>query len=111
MNRPPRPASQGIDESTDAYDTIEWLVKNLPNNNGKVGTIGVSYPGWLTAGTGMGPQPGLKGNFHPGPVGQTGGGGGFFHQGGFRLAYRPEEIRGTEASTHAGEEPTASPQP
>src|SRR3989475_9373193 len=57
MNRPPRAGSQGIDESTDAYDTIDWLVKNVANNNGKVGTFGGSYPGWLTAGTGEGTAP------------------------------------------------------
>src|SRR6266540_3630669 len=66
MNRPPRPPRaprsgvQGTDESTDAYDTIDWLVKNVPNTNGRVGTIGVSYPGWLTAVTGMGAHPALK---------------------------------------------------
>ena len=37
-----------IDESTDSYDTIEWLLKNIPNNNGKVGTVGISYPGFYT---------------------------------------------------------------
>ncbi len=40
---------QDIDESTDTYDTIDWLVKNLPNNNGKVCTYGISYPGFYTA--------------------------------------------------------------
>ena len=39
MNRPPHAGSQGVDESTDAYDTIDWLVKNVPNNNGMVGTF------------------------------------------------------------------------
>src|SRR5579872_1822924 len=37
------------DESTDTYDTIDWLIKNVPNNNGRVGTWGVSAPGFLTA--------------------------------------------------------------
>lgn len=40
---------QDIDESTDTYDTIDWLVKNIPNNNGRVGTWGISYPGFYTA--------------------------------------------------------------
>src|SRR5437879_13826375 len=48
MNRPPRAGTPGIDESTDAYDTIDWLVKDVPNNKGKVDTFGVSYPGWFT---------------------------------------------------------------
>ncbi len=38
-----------IDESTDTYDTIEWIIGNLPNNNGRVGTWGISYPGFYTA--------------------------------------------------------------
>ena len=38
-----------IDESTDTYDTIDWLVKNIKNNNGKVGQYGTSYPGFYTA--------------------------------------------------------------
>ena len=42
---------KAIDEVTDAYDTIDWLVKNVPNHNGRVGIIGISYPGW-TAGHG-----------------------------------------------------------
>src|ERR1700761_5169563 len=37
-----------VDEGTDTYDTIDWLIKNLPNNNGKVGVWGISYPGFYT---------------------------------------------------------------
>jgi putative CocE/NonD family hydrolase len=53
--RPQLPADRGrrdIDESTDAYDTIDWIVRNVPNNNGRVGMWGISYPGFYTA-TGM----------------------------------------------------------
>ena len=45
--RPHLPTKTGpkdIDESTDTYDTIDWLVKNVPNHNGKVGMWGISYP-------------------------------------------------------------------
>src|SRR6516164_7423595 len=41
------PSANGVDESTDTYDTIDWLVKNVPNNNGRVGMDGISYPGYL----------------------------------------------------------------
>lgn len=41
-------SNQDVDESTDAYDTIEWLIKNVPNNNGKVGVYGISYGGFYT---------------------------------------------------------------
>src|SRR5258708_18844190 len=42
-------SKRDVDESSDTYDVIEWLVKNLPNNNGKVCTYGISYPGFYTA--------------------------------------------------------------
>ena len=49
---PHNPNKQGpadVDESSDTYDTIDWLIKNIPNNNGRVGTWGISYPGFYTA--------------------------------------------------------------
>ena len=51
MNRPMRTVndSKSIDESTDTYDTIDWLIQNVPRNNGRVGILGVSYDGWLSA--------------------------------------------------------------
>lgn len=47
--RPHVPGELPVDESSDTYDTIEWLLKNTPNNNGKVGMWGISYPGFYTA--------------------------------------------------------------
>lgn len=52
--------AQEIDESTDAYDTIEWLVKNVPHNNGRVGMMGVSYPGYYAACGMIDSHPALK---------------------------------------------------
>ncbi|MGH7626806.1 MAG: CocE/NonD family hydrolase, partial [Gemmatimonadaceae bacterium] len=49
-----------IDESTDAYDTIDWLIKHVPHNNGRVGMLGTSYPGWLTVMAMLDPHPALK---------------------------------------------------
>src|SRR2546430_5042884 len=69
MNRPPRAGSQGIDESTDAYDTIDWLVQHVANNNGHVGTFGVSYPGGRPAVPGDGPPPPAQGTSPPAPPG------------------------------------------
>jgi len=51
---------KSTNETTDAYDSIEWLVKNVPNNNGKVGMFGVSYDGLTTALTLLHPHPALK---------------------------------------------------
>ena len=52
--------STGIDESTDAYDTIDWLVKNVPESNGKVGVVGSSYLGFTTLMAEINPHPALK---------------------------------------------------
>jgi putative CocE/NonD family hydrolase len=48
------------DESTDTYDTIEWLLKNIPNNNGRVGLIGISYPGFYASAALPNAHPALK---------------------------------------------------
>lgn len=61
--RPHDPDKRGpedIDESTDTYDTIEWLVSNIPNNNGRVGLWGVSYPGFYTSAGMIDSHPALK---------------------------------------------------
>jgi putative CocE/NonD family hydrolase len=49
-----------IDESSDTYDTIDWLVKNIPNNNGRVGMWGISYPGFYAAVGTIDAHPALK---------------------------------------------------
>jgi putative CocE/NonD family hydrolase len=61
--RPHKPAKRGtqdIDESSDAFDTIEWLVKHVPNHNGKVGMWGISYPGFYTSAGMIDAHPALK---------------------------------------------------
>lgn len=57
-----------VDESSDSYDTIDWLVKNLPNNNGKVGTWGISAPGFYTTMTTIDAHPALKAASPQAPV-------------------------------------------
>ena len=52
--------STDIDETTDTYDTIEWLIKNIPNNNGNVGIFGISYPGFYSAMGAIDAHPALK---------------------------------------------------
>jgi putative CocE/NonD family hydrolase len=75
---------RGTNESTDAYDTIDWLVKHLPNNNGNVGVIGTSYRGWLAALAGVGAHTAVKVISPQAPVTDTWLGDDFFHQGAFR---------------------------
>jgi putative CocE/NonD family hydrolase len=55
-----RPHAPPINESTDTYDTIDWLVKNVPHNNGKAGMWGISYPGFYTTAGAIDSHPALK---------------------------------------------------
>jgi len=57
---PNKKSPKEIDESSDTYDTIEWLVKNVPNNNGRAGVWGISYPGFYAATALMEAHPALK---------------------------------------------------
>ena len=52
--------TKAIDESSDTYDTIDWLLKNVPENNGKAGMYGISYDGWTTIIAATDPHPALK---------------------------------------------------
>lgn len=57
---PHKKSPKDIDESSDTYDTIEWLLKNIPGNNGKVGSWGISAPGFYTTMTAIDAHPALK---------------------------------------------------
>jgi putative CocE/NonD family hydrolase len=63
-----RPGAKGVDESTDMYDTVEWLLKNVPNNNGKVGIYGISYPGFYTSASIIDSHPAIKAASPQAPV-------------------------------------------
>ncbi len=75
----------GIDESTDAYDTIDWLVKNVPEANGKVGVIGSSYLGFTTLMAEINPHPALKAAVPESPMVDGWMGDDWFHNGAFRV--------------------------
>ncbi len=100
MNRPRRNATdaKSIDESTDTYDTIDWLVKNVAKNNGRVGILGVSYDGWLAAVATVEPHPALKASSPQAPMGDTYLGDDFFHNGAFRQTYGYEYVKSMESS-------------
>jgi uncharacterized protein len=89
MLRPPRYRKdpKSIDEGTDTYDTIEWLLKNVPNNNGRVGEAGISYGGWLTAMSILEPHPALKAISEQASPVDMYMGDDFHHNGAFRLSY------------------------
>ena len=88
MNRPlAGPLNDtGIDESTDAYDTIDWLVKNTPESNGKVGIIGSSYLGFTTLMAEINPHPALKAAVPQSPMVDGWMGDDWFHNGAFRIS-------------------------
>jgi len=89
MNRPPRDKSdaKAIDESTDTYDSIDWLLKNVRNNNGRVGILGISYGGWLTTMALLDPHPALKAASEQASPEDQFLGDDFHHNGAFRLSY------------------------
>jgi putative CocE/NonD family hydrolase len=78
--------TQDVDESSDTYDTIEWLIKNLPANNGKVGMWGISYPGFYTAAGMIDAHPALVAASPQAPVSDLYMGDDSFHNGAFFLA-------------------------
>ncbi|MCX7700081.1 MAG: CocE/NonD family hydrolase [Gemmataceae bacterium] len=93
-----------IDEASDTYDTIDWLVKNVPNNNGKVGTWGISYPGFYVAAGMIDAHPALKAASPQAPINDWFIGDDFHHNGALFLPHcfnfmanfgkpRPEPIK------------------
>jgi len=88
MNRPlhgplnPTP----VDHSTDTYDTIDWLVKNIPESNGRVGILGISYDGFLPLMALVNPHPALKVSVPMNPMVDGWMGDDWFHNGAFREA-------------------------
>ena len=73
-----------VDHSTDAWDTIDWLVKNVPESNGRVGTFGTSYDGFTTLMSLVNPHPALKASVPINPMVDVWKGDDWFHNGAFR---------------------------
>jgi putative CocE/NonD family hydrolase len=76
-----------IDETTDTSDTIDWLLKNVPDNNGRVGLFGISYGGWLVTMALLDPHPALKAISEQGAPADQFLGDDFHRNGAFRLSY------------------------
>ena len=89
MFRPPHDPkdAKGVDETTDAWDTVEWLVKNVPNNNGRAGIAGTSYDGWTAVMAALDPHPALKAAIEQASPADQFLGDDFHHNGAFRLSY------------------------
>jgi uncharacterized protein len=86
------------DESTDTYDTVAWLLKNVPGNNGRVGVLGTSYDGFLAMMAGIDPHPAVKAISPQAPMIDVWIGDDFFHNGAFRQSYGYDYVLGLESS-------------
>jgi putative CocE/NonD family hydrolase len=99
MQRPARAPGDAtsIDEGTDTYDTIDWLLANVPRNNGRVGMLGVSYSGWTTIMGALEPHPALRAVSPQASPADMWLGDDFHHNGAFRLSYAFEYAAMMEA--------------
>ncbi len=96
--RPHNPAkknAQDTDESSDTYDTIEWLLKNIPNHNDRVGQWGISYSGWHTVMGMIDAHPALKASSPQASPADMWLGDDFHHNGAFRLMYTFDWLAGS----------------
>jgi putative CocE/NonD family hydrolase len=102
MTRPPRGPLNGTstDETTDAWDTIDWLVKNVPQSNGRVGMFGSSYEGFTVVMALLDPHPALKAAVPESPMVDGWMGDDWYHYGAFR---QPNLDYFSEQTTHRGE--------
>ncbi len=89
---------KAIDESTDTYDTVDWLIKNVQGNNGRVGVVGTSYPGFLAMAAGIDPHPAVKAISPQAPMIDVWMGDDFFHNGAFRQTYGYDYVLGMETN-------------
>jgi len=100
MQRPPRKKGDegSLDEGTDTFDTIDWLLNNVPSNNGRVGMLGISYSGWTTMMGALEPHPALEAISPQASPADMWLGDDFHHNGAFRLSYGFEYAAMMESS-------------
>ena len=103
---PAKKSSKDIDETTDTYDTVDWLVKNIPSNNGRAGISGISYPGFYSSMGAIDAHPAVKAVSPQAPVSKWMSGDDFFHNGAFLL---PHAFDFYMAFGHPRPEPTSTP--
>jgi putative CocE/NonD family hydrolase len=115
---PNKRGPQDVDESSDTYDTIDWLVKNVPGNNGNVGIWGISYPGFYTAAGIIDAHPALKAASPQAPITDWFVGDDFHHNGALYLPHayrffsglghpRPEPVKAVVTAPAAASGPDA----
>ncbi|HEY4611581.1 MAG TPA: CocE/NonD family hydrolase [Bacteroidota bacterium] len=84
---PNKKSNKDIDESSDTYDTVEWLLKNVKGHNGRVGVKGISYPGYYATMASIDAHPAIKATSPQAPVSQWMSGDDFFHNGAFLISH------------------------
>jgi putative CocE/NonD family hydrolase len=104
MNRPivSHATKEGVDETTDTNDTVDWLLKHVPNNDGKVGVLGISYPGFLAMMAGIDANKAVKAISPQAPMTDIWLGDDFFHNGAFRESYGFDYVQEMEAQKTDG---------
>jgi putative CocE/NonD family hydrolase len=93
-------SKEDVDDSSDMYDTVDWLLKNVPNNNGKVGIWGISYPGFYTSASIIDSHPAIKAASPEAPMTNLFMGDDAYHGGAFMLSanfgfytfFRPQQV-------------------
>jgi uncharacterized protein len=103
-------SNSDVDDSSDTYDTLEWLLKNIPNNNGKAGIWGISYPGFFTSASMIDSHPALQAASPEAPMTDLFMGDDAYHGGAFMLAanfsfytfFRPQNVPTTLPSSYQG---------
>ena len=90
--------AKAVDESTDTYDTVAWLLANVPGSNGRAGFVGTSYPGFLAMMAGIDPHPAVKAVSPQAPMIDVWMGDDFFHNGAFRQSYGYDYVYGMETN-------------
>jgi len=94
---------KAVDESTDTYDTVAWLLANVAGNNGRAGFVGTSYPGFLAMMAGIDPHPAVKAISPQAPMIDVWMGDDFFHNGAFRQTYGYDYAYGMETNKESAE--------
>jgi len=95
--------TKAVDESTDTYDTVDWLLKNVSGNNGRAGFVGTSYPGFLAMAAGIDPHPAVKAVSPQAPMIDVWMGDDFFHNGAFRQTYGYDYVYGMESNKESAD--------
>jgi uncharacterized protein len=94
---------KAVDESTDAYDTVAWLLANVSGHNGRAGFVGTSYPGFLAMAAGIDPHPAVKAISPQAPMIDVWMGDDFFHNGAFRQSYGYDYVHDMETNKETSE--------